>query len=155
MTRYERNLHQSKMRKRQLRAAMVAQGLSTFTGKPRVNQRHWEIPKHITGYARNLEVERLKARRNSSMGLRTDGKPLVRKRHHLPPATTQEQRRANHRARCRSYIAANLAKGLTWNGKPRFTLSPFELEWRQFRQSLQIQTTRSWSDLTTLSATDL
>lgn len=152
MTNFELQRRREKIHKRRIRAAMIEKGLSTNPvrwGQPRLTERHWSVPDNVTGAARQRALERINRQRNALRGLRIDGKPLVRKRHNLPRATTREQLLANRRARFHSYSASNRANGLFWNGKPRVSLSAQETAWRELRSTIQVPESYDWLDFVT------
>lgn len=152
----KRRRHNANARRRyQERAARNVSLGFTARGRPRktldskgrkIGQRYY-IEAH--GKSRHTILNRLWRQRNISIGLRCDGKPLKFKRHRLPRATTPEQRRANARARWKFYVNRWLAAGRNSRNQPRKDfLAPtaLELQWREFRSSLQLPEPANWSE---------
>jgi hypothetical protein len=137
-----------RIRRKQLYASLRARGLVSTKyrfGQPRLYAIHDEETRRNKTYYRIYNAKRF------AQGLTCAGKPRKQHRHFLSRATTIEQRRANNTARASHYAKINIAKGLTGAGKPRkdfLAPTPFELEYRAFRESLNVSLPEfmTWND---------
>jgi hypothetical protein len=104
----------------------------------------------LTGKERKSEHTRLHRKDNLAAGLRSDGKPRKTKLWHFGKG---QPLAARHKLRCRGYIQARYAAGLTARGTPRkhvrisFPVTHFgyaapmtdrEIAWREIRRTMEI-----------------